>query len=130
MQRLIGGRRAPVPLRGRPATRRIKHYAALSGYAYEYAYAGYRERGGGREYIFLWSASRRNWREIAIQLSTAPLAAWQQRAGRVLADNERYALAKLTLLSAFDEMESPTAVAGRLVPDADLVGMLLERLNL
>src|SRR5208337_1061233 len=49
LDRVLGRPGRPA-LRGTPKVRRMKNYAALSGYAYEYFYEGYRDAGGRREY--------------------------------------------------------------------------------
>lgn len=94
-------------LRGIPALRRMKHYAADSGYAYEYYFEGYRNRPQTREFVFSVSGDRKNWNLISILLPDAAIEPWQKRTGRMLADNERYAIAKLSLFAVFDESESP-----------------------
>ncbi len=71
---------SPDLLRGVPAIRRMKHYAALSGYAYEYCFEGYRNRPAVREYVFSASGDRKNWNPISILLPDAALERW--RSGR------------------------------------------------
>jgi hypothetical protein len=130
-----------APLRGRPAARRVKHYAALSGYAYEYTYEGYRETRGGCEYHFTVAPDRTASFALRVVLGNAPLAAWQQRHGPApdapeeregfaLSARERYAVAKLALFAAFDDAENPGRLARLIEPDAAEVEALLERLDL
>lgn len=124
-------RRAARPgLRGTPAVRRMKNYAALSGYAYEYFYEGYRDAGGRREYTFTVSGDRKTWFPLAVRLRAGAAEAWEQEHGRSLDDRERYALAKLALFSAFDERPNPGAAQAPVEVTAELAASLLERLEL
>jgi hypothetical protein len=102
-------RRAPEPLRAAPAVRRQKNYSAATGYAYEYFYEGFREQGGCRNHHFTVSADRKNWFLLVVQVEDRAVAAWEEAHGRRLADNERYAIAKMALFEAFDERENPAA---------------------
>lgn len=122
--------KAEEPLRGTPAVRRQKNYAAASGYAYEYFYEGYRDEGGCRRHYFTVSADRRNWFPLEVAVENRAVSAWAQRHGRQLADNERYAVAKMALFEAFDEREPATAVRLPVRVDAAALERLLERLGI
>jgi hypothetical protein len=97
-------------LEGRPATRRLKTYAAGSGYVYHYYYEGHRNfRGGGEqgvEYVFSVSGDGKNWMNTSVFAGEA-LRGWEQAHGRELSSTERYAVAKLALFQAFDERAAP-----------------------
>jgi hypothetical protein len=124
-------RRAARPQwRGRPAVRRMKNYAALSGYAYEYFYEGYRDCGGRREYSFTVSGDRKTWFSVGVGLCAGAAEAWEKEHGRRLDDRERYALAKLALFSAFDERPNPGAAQAPVEVTAEAAASLLERLDL
>jgi len=123
------GRGAPK-LRGTPVVRRLKHYAALSGYAYEYYYEGYRDTGGRREYAFTVSGDRKTWFPLVVRLSNGAAGAWEREHGRRLEDRERYALAKLALFSAFDERPNPEAARAAVDVTASAAEALLVRLEL
>ncbi len=110
-------RPAPEPLRGTPAVRRMKHYAAASGYAYEYFFEGYRDEPGARGYYFTLSADRKTWRPFSLTLPAASVEAWEQAHGRALASNERYAIAKTALFETLDRMESPALIPATLAID-------------
>jgi hypothetical protein len=110
LDRLFGGSEARPPLRGAPAVRRQKNYTALSGYAYEYFFDGYRDCPGERRYEFTVSGDRKNWFPLVVVLPESALSAWEESHGRRLADNERYGVAKLALFAAFDERPGPNAM--------------------
>ncbi len=124
------GRREPSPMRGAPAVRRKKNYSAASGYAYEYFFEGYREEGGWRRYLFTVSADRKAWFGLEVALNDRAMEAWAQRHGRRLADNERYALAKMALFEAFDERPGPEAMRVAVRVGESEAERLLERLGI
>jgi hypothetical protein len=124
------GRQRPEPLRGVPATRRMKNYAAASGYAYEYFFEGYRDHASGREYLFTFSGDRRNWRPFSLTLPSGALKPWEQEHSRTLADNERYAIAKTALFETFDRIESPPLFPAELTIEASQVRELAANLGL
>jgi hypothetical protein len=121
---------ANEPLRGAPATRRLKNYAALSGYVYEYFFEGYRDTRDTREYVFSVSGDRKSWSAFQVRLAGDATAEWERERDFVLGDRERYALAKLALFSAFDERENPTAVRGCFDITPDMAVELLQKLDL
>jgi hypothetical protein len=123
--------RRTAPLTGAPAARRLKTYAAESGYVFHYYCLGQRhwlEGGtGGAEYVFEVSSDRRSWRRISVLLGNEALAPAEARLGRALIAAERYAVAKLTLFQAFDEREDPR---GELKVRAADLGGILETLGI
>ncbi|MDR3717747.1 MAG: hypothetical protein P4K98_03025 [Bryobacteraceae bacterium] len=123
-------RAAKEPLRGAPAMRRLKNYAALSGYVYEYFFEGYRDVRDTREFVFSVSGDRKSWSPFQVRLAGDATAAWERERDFVLGDRERYALAKLALFSAFDERENPAAVRGRFDIAPDMAVELLQKLDL
>jgi len=123
------GRGAPN-LRGTPAVRRMKNYAALSGYAYEYYYEGYRDTRGRREYAFTVSGDRKTWFPLVVRLGAGVAETWEREHGRRLEDRERYALAKLALFSAFDDRPNPEAARTPVEVTAELARSLFQRLEL
>lgn len=104
---------ASEPLRGAPATRRMKHYAAASGYAYEYFFEGYRDEPGARVYHFTLSGDRKTWKAFTLTLPFDSVKIWEENHGRTLESNERYAVVKIALFETFDRIDSPA-----LFPDA------------
>jgi hypothetical protein len=97
------------PLTGSPAVRRSKTYSAQSGYAYQYFYEGHR----GAEYVFRVSADRKRYRPVAVWLGSGEIEQWERDERRELTATERYAVAKLALLQAFDERETPERLEDR-----------------
>lgn len=97
----------PPPLRGRPAIRREKAYAADSGYVYQYTYEGYRdasrEATEGREFVFDCTSDRASRFRISIFAPADCFEAWERDAGRDLTEVERYAVVKMRLFEIFDE---------------------------
>ncbi len=119
-----------VPLRGVPVVRRVKNYAAFSGYVYEYLFAGYRDSQGRREYVFSVSGDRKSWFEFQVRVASAATEAWEREREFVLGDRERYALAKLALFSAFDERTNPGEMRGSVNVTPEMAAELLEKLDL
>ena len=125
---------APVPeLRGRPAIRREKSYAADSGYVYQYTYEGYRPatRDGveGRQFVFDCTSDRASRFSISIFAPSDSFTEWERSADRELNDVERYAVVKMRLFELLDESEH---VRGRLEVhlNADQVERHVEALDL
>ena len=91
--------------------RRLKTYAAQTGYVYHYYYEGHRHfRAGGdsgTEFVFSISADRKTWRTGAVRLDQNALRGWESGNGRELSATERYAIAKMALFQAFDERPEP-----------------------
>jgi hypothetical protein len=120
----------PPPLRGAPASPRVKHYPAASGYAYEYAYLGYRDESGCRRHFFRVSPDRKKWSEIEVQVDGQAVQAWELDNNRELSAAERYAVAKLALFAAFDEGESPEALRAQVQVSAARIAMLLASIDI
>ena len=101
------------PLRGTPSLRRHKTYSAQTGYVYQYAYEGYRERrgrggDGGTEFVFRVSSDTKNWGLVHVVLGNTVARAWEQAHAQTLSETERYAIAKMALFQAFDERLTPS----------------------
>lgn len=125
----ILNRTAPEPLRAVPAIRRQKNYTAESGYAYEYFYDGLRDQPGARLHYFTVSGDRKTWFQTTVSVPDEGILAWQQEHGRPLADNERYAIAKLALFEAFDTREAPAALREPVQVTPRQVQEILDRLG-
>jgi hypothetical protein len=121
---------AKEPLRGAPAMRRLKTYAALSGYVYEYFFEGHRDVRGGREFVFSVTGDRKSWFAFAVHLAGDATADWERERARVLGDRERYAIAKLALFSAFDERPNPAELGTSVEVATAMARALLEKLDL
>lgn len=128
---LIARRTPPeTPLRGVPAVRRQKNYMAMSGYAYEYFYDGFRDLAAWREHVFTVSGDRKTWFEVLVRVPPAGVETWEAAHGRALAGNERYAIAKMALFEAFDSRDNPPAMNAPVEVTAEQVEDLLGRLGL
>ncbi|MGO9094070.1 MAG: hypothetical protein ACLQGV_02510 [Bryobacteraceae bacterium] len=107
--RKFGAKKLPS-LQGAPLVPRQKSYSAQSGYVYLYHYAGRRaaELGSepGTQFVFQVSADRTTFFPVSVFLADSALQAWQS-AHHELRANERYAIAKMALLQAFDERQRP-----------------------
>ena len=99
------------PLTGAPATRRVKTYAAQSGFAYSYWYEGrrpYSSRGeSGTEFVFTAAGTGAEGIAVSVLLDNAAVRAWEQAHTRQLSSAELYGLAKMSLFQAFDERARP-----------------------
>jgi hypothetical protein len=116
--------------------RRYKFYAAETGTAYQYFFASSRRvnrpegQGPGSDYIFVVTPDQRPPFLIRVFISERALAAWRQTHGRDLDSNELYAVAKMRLFRAFDEIEGLRDAWLNLLVDEGNVQELLAPLNL
>jgi len=117
-------------LLGVPVVRRVKNYAAFSGYVYEYFFEGYRDTRDAREFVFSVSGDRKAWSAFQVRLAAGATQAWERDRDLTLGDRERYALAKLALFSAFDERANPAEMRGALDVTPEMAADLLEKLDL
>jgi hypothetical protein len=91
--------------------RRYKSYAAETGTAYQYFFAGSRivnrpeGQGQGSDYLFVVTADQGPPFVLRVFISERAAQAWRHDRGTELASNEMYALAKMRLFRAFDEIE-------------------------
>ena len=70
---------------------------------YQYFYEG--QRPG--EYVFSISSDRKTWFSTSVIVTDATVGSWEQMHARALSSNERYAVAKMALFQAFDQLVSP-----------------------
>jgi hypothetical protein len=114
--------------------RRIKAYSADSGYVYQYQFQDVHpaEKSGasGNEYIYYVSADRKTMFPVRIFVRRDALDGWTKKTGRVLTGTEEYAVAKMRLFQALDEVEDFATKRPDLVVDESNLGALLERLDL
>jgi hypothetical protein len=114
--------------------RRIKAYSAESGYVYQYQFQDVHpaKQGGaaGNEYIYYVSADRKSMFPIRIFVRRDALDQWTKQTGRALTGTEEYAVAKMRLFQALDEVEDFATKRPDLVVDGSNLGALLERLDL
>ena len=123
-----------TPLTGAPAVRRVKNYAAQSGYAYQYFYKGHRDfrtaADSGIEFVFRVSGDRKVWQDTSVLLSGAATDGWQQRHTRELSPAEKYAIAKIALFQAFDERSEPPLMKTPVVVRPVDIDAIVETLGL
>jgi hypothetical protein len=114
--------------------RRIKAYSADNGYVYQYQFQDVHpaEKDGapGNEYIYYVSADRKTMFPVRIFVRREALDGWTKETGRVLTGTEEYAVAKMRLFQALDEVEDFATKRPDLVVDKSNLGALLERLDL
>lgn len=117
----------PMP---RPdALRRVKSYSAATGYVYQYYfYEVEKKRRGsldGTEYVYMVSLDRKQVFPVRIFVRNDAVEKWFARNGQALTGTEEYAVAKMRLFQAFDEIESLGEKSPELVvDDANLEGLL------
>src|SRR5579883_1232689 len=89
--------------------RRVKTYSAATGYVYQYYfYEVQKARRGfssGTEYVYMVSVDRKQVFPLRIFVKHAAVESWARTAGRALSSTEEYAVAKLRLFKALDELE-------------------------
>jgi hypothetical protein len=114
--------------------RRIKSYSAATGFVYQYSFHHMEtSRPGfarGTKYIYMVSTDRKTMFALGIFVRRDAVEQWSRIAGRTLSGTEEYAVAKMRLFQAFDEMESVTADTGELLVDESNLAALLEQLDL
>jgi len=115
---------------------RYKFYAAETGTAYQYFFASSRRvdrpegQGAGSDYIFVVTPDQRPPFILRVFISERALEAWRQTHGRDLDSSELYAVAKMRLFRAFDEIDALRDEWLNLLVDESNVGELLAPLNL
>lgn len=115
---------------------RYKFYAAETGTAYQYFFAHSRRvnrpegQGAGADYVFVVTPDQRPPFILRVFIAQRALAFWREGHGRDLDTNEMYALAKVRLFRAFDEIEALRDDWLSVLVDEDNVTELLESLNL
>ena len=113
---------------------RIKSYSAATGYVYQYCNVEVqRARRGfslGTDYVYLVSVDRQERFPLVIFVRQSAVEKWSKRTGRTLTGTEEYAVAKMRLFDAFDEMPELATVKPELIVDESNLDALLEKLDL
>ena len=116
------------------AVRRVKSYYAATGYVYQYYFyeveKSRRGKAEGTEYVYMTSVDRKHVFPVRIFVAKDGIKDWSERTGRQLSGTEEYAVAKMRLFDAFDEIEDLAAVKPALIVDDTNLDALLEKLNL
>jgi len=111
--------------------RRYKTYAAETGIVYRYFFESRRSvvrpegLGPGSDYIFVLTADQGSPFALRVFVSLKAIAAGHATHARELDPSEQYALAKMRLFRAFDELENLREESLNLVvDDTDVEGLL------
>jgi hypothetical protein len=117
------------------AAHRVKSYSAATGYVYQYYFYEVEKskRGpvAGTEYVYMASVDRKHVFPVRIFVRKDALEKWSARTGREFTGTEEYAVAKMRLFQAFDEMEDlSSAKAPDLSVDESNLDSLLSQLDL
>ncbi len=116
------------------ALRRVKSYSAATGYVYQYYFyeVEKKSRGSasGTEYVYMVSLDRKHVFPVRIFVRGDAIEKWFARNGQALSGTEEYAVAKMRLFQAFDEIESLSEKSPDLVVDDSNLEALLLQLDL
>jgi hypothetical protein len=114
--------------------RRIKSYSSENGYVYQYQFQdvhpAQRDAAKGNEFIYYVSADRKTMFPIRIFVRRDALDQWTMQTGRALTGTEEYAVAKMRLFQALDEVTDFATTRPELTVDLSNLPSLLERLDL
>jgi hypothetical protein len=116
------------------AVRRVKSYSASTGCVYQYYFYDVQKSGRGpkqgTEYTYMVSADRKTAFPLRILVRHDALEEWARQAGRPLSGTEEYAVAKLRLFQAFDEVEELAKTRPDLLVDQSNLESLLAALDI
>lgn len=116
------------------AVRRVKSYSAATGFVYQYYFyevQKIRRRGvPGTEYVYMVSADRKKAFPVRIFVRRAAVEKWAQANGHPLSGTEEYAVAKMRLFQALDEIENLETHSSDLEVDESNLDSLLGQLDL
>jgi hypothetical protein len=123
------------PCMPRPeAAHRVKSYSAATGYVYQYYFyeveKSKRGSAAGTEYVYMASVDRKHVFPVRIFIVKEGLEKWSARTGREFTGTEEYAVAKMRLFQAFDEVEGLAANMPDLTVDESNLDVLLSQLDL
>jgi len=119
----------------RPETvRRVKSYSAATGYVYQYYFHEVRKArlGGisGSEYVYMVSVDRKKVFPLRILVAKDAVEKWGRAAGRQLTGTEEYAVAKMRLFDALNEIPDLASGQPELLVDGSNIEVLLSRLDI
>jgi hypothetical protein len=117
------------------AAHRVKSYSAATGYVYQYYFyeveKAKRGAAAGTEYVYMASVDRKHVFPVRIFVDKGALEKWSARTGRPFTGTEEYAVAKMRLFQAFDELESLSSrKSPELLVDESNLDALLAQLDL
>ena len=116
------------------AVRRVKSYSAETGCVYQYYFFETQKvRRGfsvGTEYVYMVSVDRHTVFPLRIFVPHIAVERWCRKVGRKMTGTEEYAVAKMRLCQAFDEIDDLATERPDLVVDESSLEMLLSRLDI
>jgi len=116
------------------AVRRVKSYSAATGYVYQYYFyeveKARRGNSSGTEYVYMVSVDRQRVFPVKVFVVKDSLDKWSARTGQQLTGTEEYAVAKMRLFQAFDEIEAMAAKTPDLTVDETNLDGLISQLDL
>ena|SRR5579863_9674535 len=116
------------------AAHRVKSYSAATGYVYQYYFyeveKSKRGPAEGTEYVYMVSVDRKHVFPVRVFVQKAALENWSARTGREFTGTEEYAVAKMRLFQAFDEVEGLSGKSSDLLVDESNLETLLAQLDL
>jgi hypothetical protein len=116
------------------AVRRVKSYSAATGYVYQYYFYEVEKTSdgawSGTEYVYMVSVDRQHVFPVRIFVAQKALQEWSAHTGQQLTGTEEYAIAKMRLFQAFDEIEGLDGKTPRLMVDHSNLEPLLLQLDL
>jgi hypothetical protein len=114
--------------------RRVKSYSAATGYVYQYYFYEVlktrRAGAAGSEYVYMVSVDRKKVFPLRIFVQRDGLDQWSRGAGRELTGTEEYAVAKMRLFEALDEIPDLANGQPELIVDGSNIEELLSRLDI
>ena len=114
--------------------RRVKSYSAATGYVYQYYFYEVlktrRAGAAGSEYVYMVSVDRKKVFPLRIFVQRDGIEKWGHGAGRELTGTEEYAVAKMRLFEALDEVPDLANEQPELVVDGSNIEELLSRLDI
>ncbi|HEV2522358.1 MAG TPA: hypothetical protein VGT24_08255 [Candidatus Acidoferrales bacterium] len=116
------------------SARRVKSYSSATGYVYQYYFyeveKSKRGAEAGTEYVYMASVDRKHVFPVKIFVARDALKKCSARTGREFTGTEEYAVAKMRLFQAFDEVEGLATKTAELVVDESNLDALLSQLDL
>jgi hypothetical protein len=116
------------------AVRRVKSYSSATGFVYQYYFYEVQKvrHGGaaGTEYVYMISVDRKKVFPLRVFVRRDGIEKWGRAGGRDLTGTEEYAVAKMRLFDALDEIAGIESSQPDLVVDESNIDTLLARLNL
>jgi hypothetical protein len=116
------------------AAHRVKSYSAATGYVYQYYFyeVNKAKRGAvaGTEYVYMASVDRKHVFPVKIFVAKEALEKWSAQTGREFTGTEEYAVAKMRLFQAFDDVENLAEKTPDLIVDGSNLEELSSQLDL